>query len=539
MVKLFTYCVLLSSLLVGCSAGIVDPPSVEPTNASGYFWPSNIDSASYSQKSILGGATKPFTLNFEHGSATFTQVSDNNRNEQFTYRITDEGIYLDNLTKVNPFIPLPEGFTLDSAVTTYITTFRKMKKVLVAGESTFLAVDADDSMFVTTDGGATWTNLYWAFDAGISAWVYREGLIYAGTHDGRICVSSNFGLSWEVIIESHSRSPITAIAVAETSRYVYYATKDSVLASLDGKDPVLAAKDNLGKSVTSLATTGNIQEGYILSASTEGKGIWTAIVGDTATEWSLATPNWTNCYELVAVNDQTLYALANIGGQVKLITSTEGGFKWTTANTGAPEGGPSFLAFTEQSLLAVTKKGLTTSYNIKNIAKAPQPSINATEVNDLSGGGGIFAVATDSGIFTFNTNSLKWQNVSSGSLVETTRKDAHVKGSLLLLKAGANSLDAGSTWDAGTAHGEISGAISTYYITAKVSEAINEFSLETLSGNTYTDVLPVQYIFSKAANSTNVGVDTYRLIIYYAKGVGPVYIQNYLGQVLLSEMYRN
>lgn len=533
MVKLLTYSVLLCSLLLGCAAGIVDPAPIEPGVAGDYFWSDSVASVNFTKSDRLTSQKTSFTLNFVRNSTT-TQVNDINGNKQFSFRTGDEGIYLEGLTKVNPLIPLPEGFTLDTIITTYQTTYRPMKRVLVVDNDRFLAVDHGDTLFVTNDRGLTWTANYPPFST-ITCWTIYKGYIFVGTEAGEIYKSPITQLSWTPIIAKHRGSAITTLAPYDSLRRVYFATKDSVQFALD-EPGVKDSFESIGtpplKGVTSLAV---IDSWNLCATSTTG--IYTIELYAQPSKWNLVQTPWQKAHELVVVED-VLYALGEKGLESYLITGKNTGTSWSAAVNGALKGKPQHIASTGNVLLTATESGLTTKYTLTNLSGGSEINLERHIIHDLSGREGTFAVATDSGIYILATDGgTAWKSISNGPLVEKLRKDNELAGSLLLLKSG--DLEPEMTWNAGKCFGSVAGRNVIYYITAKVSATVDELSLASLGGDTYSDVLPVQYIFSPTENSTDVGIETPRLVIYYAREFGPVLIQQYLGKTLIVEIYRD
>jgi hypothetical protein len=243
-------------------------------------------------------------------------------------------------------------------------------------------------------------------------------------------------------------------------------------------------------------------------------------------------------HALISAGEKTLYALADNNGTVNLAASTNNGLNWSLAVSTALEENPTFLAYDGKWLVTASEKGVTTRYAALNVQQHIRtPDIAATEINDLSGREGIIAAATDSGIFILRSQENAWKNVSSGPLADKKQREDSVTGSILLLRSGEHSLDTGSVWKAGKCYGTLGGYLTTYYITANVVAAVDELSLERLGGETYKDVVSIQYVFSRSEGSTNITVETPRLDIYYARDIGPVLIRQYIGKTLLVEIH--
>lgn len=538
MVKYSLYCLLVASLLSGCASGIVDNEPLPAGTAGEYFWPSTLTSAKYERFDTLTGKRQAYDLLFNtdlNGTTVNDQVTSS---AQFSYRMSDAGIMVDHIGK-NSIIPLPEGFTLVSSDSTDVPTqvAREMKRVVVTGIESIFAIDKDDSLFYSLDSGITWT-LCQTWNGGkITSLATSNGggntvAIFAGTADGGMYRSTNTGKTWEVILKPIDRE-ITAITVSDT---VYFASGERVFRLSNG-DTMDISRGWIHGKITHLTTVRNTQNSQWLVAGVEDDGLYRTPLPTDSIYWEKTNSSQRidKCLGLVTVNAKYLYSLGESNGKVGLYASTDQGMNWITATSEVPSGSTGLVSDAKGKLLVYGPERTTISvYNGSGTdAKLYRsPAIATERVNDVSALNGVFSVATRQGVYYSASSGEVWSNISGTKLTQTGTKRVAQPGGLLILTS--NSLTPDSTWIAGQCEGLVLGSMTALRIRATVLSPLTKLDLTSLRSGVYEDVIPVKYTLSTL---NNLDLDVH-LMIYFAKGIGPVWIRQITGKMAVAEIYR-
>lgn len=529
MVKRFTYCGIFFSLaFLSCSPGIVDPPPASPGKAAEYFWSADISTANYERLDLLTGDRSKLDLDFRHDSTTITTVSgvtSNATTEQFRYRITNEGIFLDNTYGANSLLPLPEGFKLVDTISRHLSVPRKVKHVLVIDASKYIAVDEDKRLYYTSNAGDAWSIAAGDFDGNeiTSLELGWYGEVYAGTESKLLYRSTDFGKTWK-------RSPITFLreitamtTSIDSSASIYFAVNEEDVYSLINLADTARIAGPLEQDVTALAAT-LVQGNYFLTAGTK-KGIYFTDLNKLNARWYAAKSDVV-CLAMVSVNYEKLYTLVEESGAVKLLQSVGGGSSWSPVQIPSLEYKPQHLAYEAGWLLLASEK-VAYLYDSRNNYVPMKVALPVSEIYDLSSREGIFALATDKGIFRIKSGDTTWENISSTGITEEVDSILTVPGSIILMKTDEHGLDSGRSWEAGMCQGNIQGVAANYYATAFVHEAQDSLIVED---KRYADVIPISYIFSSSPGNTRITDGTPYMVIYYARNIGPVLIEQFIGK---------
>jgi hypothetical protein len=184
--------------------------------------------------------------------------------------------------------------------------------------------------------------------------------------------------------------------------------------------------------------------------------------------------------------------------------------------------------FTEGSSYAATELGEVYTISTANtaVAKTATP-IKGRRINGLSGHEDFIIAATDSGVAVSTNKGASWKIITQG--LETTTTIQHqAEGELTILQSKGDSLKVGSFWNAGSIkYDSISTSIP---ITARIFEHYQLYVLPDKAE--YNDVFGVSYSYAE-----NIGASLPNLKIYFAKGVGPIMIDQYLGTTLVNRTY--
>jgi len=141
----------------------------------------------------------------------------------------------------------------------------------IIGSSTNLFAGTSNGVFLSTDGGASWTlannNLK---NIGISAFVRNESFIYAGTNKG-IFRSADEGNNWTQINNGLTNTSVQAVVVSGATLFAATAgVGGGIYRSSDsGAHWIFMSKDLADSNITALA----VNDKYLF-AGTNSTGIW-------------------------------------------------------------------------------------------------------------------------------------------------------------------------------------------------------------------------------------------------------------------------
>jgi len=108
---------------------------------------------------------------------------------------------------------------------------------LLMGPNEYLVgsrMDTDSGIFVTTNGGATWRNVYQGGVSGYPVVPADDGIMYWAQYNGGMIASTDGGANWTAIADAAVTSavPINVVALAD-GRIATVGSKNGILASSD------------------------------------------------------------------------------------------------------------------------------------------------------------------------------------------------------------------------------------------------------------------------------------------------------------------
>ena len=212
-----------------------------------------------------------------------------------------------------------------------------------------------EGLFLTTDGGGSWSN---PLQAGVGAIAINRQVpstVYAGCWDVGVYKSSDGGASWSPRNTGLAANDVLALAIDPSAPNTLYAgTEMGIFKSVDGAAHWQGASNGFsGHSVYAFAFSG----GELLAGS--DRGVFVSSNGGGS--WTPSGSGLTANEVLTLVSDgATVYAGTDNG----VYRSDDGGASWTAARGGLPVGKVYTLAIvpgSPQIVLAGTRQGVYAS----------------------------------------------------------------------------------------------------------------------------------------------------------------------------------
>ena len=190
----------------------------------------------------------------------------------------------------------------------------------------------NDSVFVTTDKGSTWTTSNTGIPTQFTnAIVSYETLLFAGTRRG-VYYSDNQGSLWTERNNGLGNTPITALAADAQRNRLFAGTAKNLFTSTDEGLTWIASNTGLvDSSITALAV--NLINGDAF-AGTQTEGVYRSMDGGRS--WTAANGGWNNPnVNTLAVANQSGTLFAGTSGQ-GVYRTTNNGTDWNESNGGLP-----------------------------------------------------------------------------------------------------------------------------------------------------------------------------------------------------------
>ena len=534
----------LAVIIAGCNPGIIDVPPAGLSNIKEYFWHTDSAQSPRYVRTIppYNKVVAEFSLMFDQNGSNSYYVRDaaNMTSVPFKVNVSADKITISHLSP-SSLISLPEGYKLvsDKLTKDTIATALKIKTVLVTGRGdlyTAIALDTAGQMYISSNSGESWDKTEWGStqNGTITALALSPstGYVYAGTYQGAIFVSTDKGSKWTPF--NAGKGSVAALYVSH-KRFVYVST-------FSGQ--AFRISENTGKTDTAIFDykgTVAITSLAVIDSSLNGINFMPRIIGgikgiglayfllDGKSQWLRSTSSLTNVFQIVPHGGSSFLAIGlTQSGVAKVVINDDSSLFSSPEIANLPQnvrylsgtfnGGTSYIATEGGEVYSLPAGSVTISSNPSKIGRA---------INSISSLGDFVIAATDGGVAVSTDQGKNWSVHTKGlETIVTTQHQA--EGELTILLSGGDSLRVGSSWKAGfISYDSISTQIP---ITAKIFE---HFAVLTLPDSVdYKDVFGVTY-----APEVNIGVSLVSLKIYFAKKIGPIMIDQYLGTKLVNRTY--
>jgi photosystem II stability/assembly factor-like uncharacterized protein len=365
-------------------------------------------------------------------------------------------------------------------------------------------------VYRTVNNGANWalsSNGLGADAANISSFAALGDYIIAGSGNGIVYLSSNFGVNWKQVNIDSMKSRINSFTLNQNNNHMCAATDDGVFISRDSC--FHWHPNNTGLYIVSLQTLtyfgNNIVAGISgldhsgIFVSTDFGYSWTKITSMTNTNiWSFASKG----------ND--LYA----GGK-GVFLSTDNGIDWTKLGTDSP--GVTGLAISSNNYMFAAVGGsngvwLSTD-NGKNWAEVGELSLYGISIRTIAAyGTNIIAGSGGNGVFLSKNNGTTWIQYGMNN------------NSVNSLAASGNNIFAGTqgngiyhSTDNGVNWAQSNNGLTGYVINALVFSGSNVFAgtngdvfLSSDNGANWVPCnLPSDHVNALCVNGTDIYAATY------------------------------
>ncbi len=367
------------------SIAIIDNSIIISTGASGIFRSTN--------NGISWDYIPPFDINISF----YTFASDNQKN---LFAGTSNGVYLSTDRGLN-WIQKSKGLPIASV----FSLFKSSKGILYAG------LFPAKGVFKSTDNGENW---FPASENIPNANVYEfaehpDGTLYIGTNEG-IYKSTNQGNSWHKINTGFKGSAVLTI---QTNGVIYAGTSDDgIYISSDGGTTWFRSQideEKKGISVYSIAIAPN----DVIYAGTS-EGIYKSLNNGISWEPSNKMLNAFNVRALFSKrNAEILTSIENYG----IFKTTDNGVTWRKVNTGlATRSIYTFISDRENNIIIGTGLGVYRSIDDGESWVQINDGLKLGPVYSLAkaANGDLYAAVRSWGIYKSTNNGTSWFESSSG-----------------------------------------------------------------------------------------------------------------------------
>lgn len=517
----------IASGAIGCNPGIIEVPPPQVTDASAYFWKTN-SQVSFLDSNIVSKSVSPIYLNFPQGdsaSSFLIKESRSSFSDTLTCILGSEDVSISGLS-VYSIIPLADGYSIKPQSTKQKDTVVPPFNHILALSGSSVIASNDSGIYLSK--GSTWVKISQSslkLGETVTLFAASGSRIYAATSQGLLNVSSNGGNTWSLLTSKFYPNKILALAPDPSTGYLFISVNNHVF-KLSGTI-VDTLQSFLNLQFTSLAylAADSSRALSVLVGGTNDRGLYYRQFSPSSldSDWSAVSGVSTkNIRSLVAASpDVGVFCSAG-----KSIDSSSDGIFWNVAS--ANDTGMLVYDVTKANVISWTKQGQF-QYVAANTTKQI-PQFHPRSINDFSAADGNYFVATDSGIYSDIYPNTNWNSFSSGLGISSTR-GSDIPGSIVLLHSHTGGISPDSSWLAGT-------LVNTnqnmeFPITARIIGHLDQVTMP--DSTKYPDVIEVQYSYE--VNSKPSTIPPYWLI-YYAKGIGPIIIDEVSGTVFTHKIYR-
>lgn len=538
---------VLAVFMGGCNPGITEPDELVITKIDEYFWHTDTNGSLVYENYIVKDAKKSlFEYTFSPLAGAVGEVSVSRipaPGYAFYYKYDSAGSLLAGGMSYNTLFPLPDGYQTSGA-TTFDTSYStvNIRKVLALPSSKVVAIDDSDNVFYSVNNGISWQKSAFKADnyGRITSWtkVGEKPLVYAGTSLGYCLVSSDGGINWTVKTR-FGEDPITSIAVSSTGNMFATAPKDSLYIYDIASSRV--TKMDYPPAITSVAVcdavkySGNQYNMFIVS--TDSAMYYWAFGSSQSFGYG---KNLENTYEhshVTATGKSTAVALGYKDAlEQTLLCTSDGGQTWGYASlpiqnvrfisASMASNSPNFVVANESGEIQV---GYHYANSIPTFSDVNTTS-SRFHINDISMSSTAIIAAVDSvGIIVSTDNGQTWA-IGSKGLSKMSVTPHKGNGYITLLENHTGGIRKGDMWDAGVLTSTNGSAVQIITLMAEVKEAWSKLDLPFGAG-TYENVFEVTY------TCTSPDRKKHTVHVFYAKYIGPILFQRFIGDDLIDESY--
>ena len=282
--------------------------------------------------------------------------------------------------------------------------------VLAYGTKIFAATY--HGMCVSSNKGQTWTTINnGLLNKDIRSLAYNGTLLFAGSNDGGVFVSTNNGNDWNLCgIQNTYATSFTVygdnVFVGTYGNYSLHVTTDLGVHWIPLANGLLNTYEN--RAVISVTHVDSI-----LIVGTDGGGVFRSI--DFGKTWAPCDSGFSNkyltCYALLTSNTK-IYAATNYG----VYTSTDNGITWNSISSGLPTTGIISLGIKGTSIFAGTKgSGFYIYNNTTGSWSAFNVGLTALNVYSICDNNSSIFIGTSNGIFVSTNDGASWSAVATGA----------------------------------------------------------------------------------------------------------------------------
>lgn len=499
-------------LVSGCSIpDVVEAPSSIRGNASEYFWAALDQDLIYDVYLDESDVAIQHTVELRRDSE-FIHATDraNGETGHLTTRLASQRVAITDL-RSSALFPLPAG--------AFISAHPQSRNVFNAFPVTALHISAWGELAATKSGvytrrGSTWQASSTVIAGHVTAFASSTTNIYAGTSLGEVLYSNDGGSIWQAL-PGKLGAAVTALAI-DSSREVFAAVSGhGVFLSSNHQafSPIGGSLPSTNISGIALISPDGIKYAAPqLFVATMDQGIFALD--------RMAYGSWTVPYAIISQAPFDVSSVSVAEDKASLVAGTQAGRVYVSSDRGS-----SWISIQlDEAIVKVaildpmTIAAATDSGNIYSIDVLQRTSTLLGAIGAKPTG---LAFDLQRALWISSARGLRRltpANVLEDLALGTESIDT-MQGELTLLRSSGGELALGSSWHAGNLAMPLPTlGLRWFEITARITERLD---LLQVDGSEFTDVVGVRYAHETNGDLT-AGAPYW--MIYYAKGVGPVLI---------------
>lgn len=269
---------------------------------------------------------------------------------------------------------------------------------------------------------AQWIDTHIPTKARISCFAFYRAGLFAGTLDGEVFRSTDYGTNWMLVDSELTRLPVITLTVYPNwagGTYLLAGTLSGVFLSTNDGINWTDVSTGLTKPWVKVLTVAPDGSGgtNLFTVIDGGSGLFRSV--NNGTSWTAVNADWpASSITTLTYTDKTLIAGTDGFG---VFLSTDLGTSWKDASSGLKDTYVNTLALDlSTTLVAGTEGGvflssnMGTSWAVANVGLTSQSVLALEVLPSGSGRPNLFAGTKDGGVFLANDNRTSWTAVNDG-----------------------------------------------------------------------------------------------------------------------------
>ncbi|HET9135211.1 MAG TPA: hypothetical protein VFO76_01130 [Candidatus Kapabacteria bacterium] len=496
----------------GCQNNLIDVNPPVAGTVDSYAWKTNIPlQYTVEANNTTSTITLQFTKTNEPNEYLVNQSI--NGNTLSLHLVSNQDSM--SISGLNPYsvIPVPPDYVMTKTKFDTSFLFPSIKHIIGVG-STFVASDSVSVYYLRDNHWIRSTSLQQQVTA-FSRWGMY---VAAATSGGNLFFSADSGKNWtssDAFVKKNWSGTITALYFDGAS--LYFAAGSTIFVLSPNQQLTNAAGGrHFSSAVTSIARYIPNSSDSLLLIGTESNGLYYYVPGDSARHFEFGPKG----------NEAIHFITTSTAAQTIVVGSSSGLYSTSTRDSFDFIDARQFVrGIYDDKFFVIDNSGFLYILSSGQANPFALPS-GLSRINDIASSLGRVELVSDQGIYLSSNSGNDWLHDSTLALQKIN--STTIASSMHLL---VQALDTGKVWHAGTL--EFGGKLLD--LTAKVVDYFD--SIKLTNGITFSSVYAVTYTLTDSAGLSQVTFPEWT--IYYAKGEGPILIDERRSGKLESRIYRS